>query len=141
MSGRAPSATSCSKRPHASLAEVPVQFLLMNAAVDLMPDFAREMHRLAAARRAASGARGDLWLARTLRWAFAGEHYRASALIAGARRAWQSRTTAQWRVSLMSLIGRFIDQAPAIGSITLICRRAARDPRPRRRQAHHRAAS
>ena len=33
-------------RPRDHLAEAPVQLLLMNAAVDLMPDFAREMHGL-----------------------------------------------------------------------------------------------
>ena len=32
------------KAPAPSLAEAPVQLLLMNAAVDVMPDFARRMH-------------------------------------------------------------------------------------------------
>ena len=45
-SARARFATWCWTRPPRSLAEVPVQALLMNAAVDLMPEFAREMHGL-----------------------------------------------------------------------------------------------
>ena len=59
--------------PARSLAEGSVQTLLRTAAVDLMPDFARTMHGLPAplsppvVRGATSG------LARTLRWAFAGE--------------------------------------------------------------------
>jgi uncharacterized protein (DUF2236 family) len=64
------------KTPASSLAEAPVQLLLMNAAVDLMPDFARQMHGLPrpvfppVVRGATYG------IARTLRWAFAGERYR-----------------------------------------------------------------
>ena len=59
--------------PARSLAEGSVQSLLTKAAVDLMPTFARAMHGLPAplsppvVRGATSG------LARTLRWAFAGE--------------------------------------------------------------------
>lgn len=66
------------KAPAASIGEVPVQFLLMNAAVDLMPDFAREMHGLPrpAVPPVVRGA--TYGLARTLRWAFEGERYRAS---------------------------------------------------------------
>ena len=66
------------KTPASSLVEAPVQMLLMNAAVDLMPDFAREMHGLSrpilppAVRGATYG------IAQTIRWAFAGEHYRKS---------------------------------------------------------------
>jgi uncharacterized protein (DUF2236 family) len=65
------------KAPPPTLAEAPVQSLLMKAAVDLMPRFAREMHGLArpflpsVVRGATQG------VAHTLRWAFAGDHYRA----------------------------------------------------------------
>ena len=62
--------------PAPSLAEAPLQKLLMAAAVDLMPDFARALHGL---RRPlpAPGIRGaTLGLASTLRWAFAVESYR-----------------------------------------------------------------
>ena len=63
--------------PAPSIREAPVQALIMNAAVDLMPPFAREMHGLSrpivplAVRGATYG------IARTIRWAFAGETYRA----------------------------------------------------------------
>jgi uncharacterized protein (DUF2236 family) len=58
----------------ASLAEVPVQKLLMSAAVDLMPQFARAMHGL---RRPLIPVRAPTFaLASTLRWAFAVENYR-----------------------------------------------------------------
>lgn len=59
--------------PAASLAEMPLQKLMMTAAVDLMPDWARAMHGIRPvvigqpAIRAAT-----LGLAGTLRWAFAG---------------------------------------------------------------------
>ncbi|RST29687.1 DUF2236 domain-containing protein [Sphingomonas ginkgonis] len=52
------------------LRDRPVQFLLSRAAIDLMPDWARRMHRLSSsglARPAVSGA--TLGLAKTLRWA------------------------------------------------------------------------
>lgn len=65
------------KSPAATIREAPVQKLLMGAAVDLLPDFARRMHGLRLPplssppiRAATSG------LARTLRWAFAHEAYR-----------------------------------------------------------------
>ena len=61
-----------------SIAEAPVQLLLMNAAVDLMPQFARSMHGL---RRplVVPVVRGATYgLAGTIRWAFAGERYRAA---------------------------------------------------------------
>ena len=64
--------------PVRSVAEVPVQSLLMNAAVDLMPGFARDMHGL---RRPLMSpvVRGVTYgMAQTLRWAFEGERYRAS---------------------------------------------------------------
>ena len=58
----------------ASLAEAPVQKLLMSAAVDLMPDFARAMHGL---RRPLMLVRAPtLGIASTLRGAFAAESYR-----------------------------------------------------------------
>lgn len=66
------------KSPVRSPTEAPVQLLLMNAAVDLMPPFARQMHGLQRSvlspvvRGATSG------VAHMLRWAFAGEHYRRS---------------------------------------------------------------
>ncbi|HEX5257831.1 MAG TPA: oxygenase MpaB family protein [Sphingomicrobium sp.] len=59
-----------------SAAGVPVQALLMSAAVDRMPPFAREMHGLSRpamppiVRGATSG------VAQAIRWAFAGERYR-----------------------------------------------------------------
>jgi uncharacterized protein (DUF2236 family) len=66
------------KAPPPSVGEMPVQILLMNAAVDLMPEFARQMHGLSRPilRPALRGA--TYGLAQTLRWAFEGERYRAS---------------------------------------------------------------
>ncbi len=64
------------KAPARSLGEAPVHALLMTAAVDLMPDFARAMHGLSppllgpAVRGATYGVAG------MIRWAFAGENYR-----------------------------------------------------------------
>jgi uncharacterized protein (DUF2236 family) len=59
-----------------SLAEAPVQALLTRAAVDLMPQWARAIHGLPAP-LAPPMVRGATYgLARTLRWAFAGERYR-----------------------------------------------------------------
>jgi uncharacterized protein (DUF2236 family) len=55
----------------ASLAEAPVQKLLMSAAVDMMPQFARSMHGL---RRPLMPVRAPTFaMASTLRWAFAAE--------------------------------------------------------------------
>lgn len=66
------------KAPAKSLGEAPVRLLLMNAAVDLMPQFAREMHGLARP-LAPPFVRGATYgVARTIRWAFAGERYRKS---------------------------------------------------------------
>jgi uncharacterized protein (DUF2236 family) len=64
------------KAPAPSLAEAPVQSLIMSAAVDVMPDFARGMHGLQKPliRPLVRGA--TLGLASTIRWAFAGERYR-----------------------------------------------------------------
>ena len=57
--------------PAPSLAEAHVQGLLMAAAVDLMPDWARLMHGLKASRIARPVVRGaTLGMARALRWAF-----------------------------------------------------------------------
>src|SRR5690348_14553685 len=62
--------------PASSLAEGSVQSLLTKAAIDLMPPFAREMHGLSAP-LAPPAVRGATYgLARTLRWAFAGERKR-----------------------------------------------------------------
>ena len=64
------------KSPAPSLAEAPVQSLLMNAAVDLMPAFARRMHGLSRPALPPVVRTATLGLASTLRWAFAGENYR-----------------------------------------------------------------
>ncbi len=64
------------KAPAPSIAEAPVQALLMNAAVDLMPDFARKMHGLSRPPLPPVVRGATFGLARTIRWAFAGEHYR-----------------------------------------------------------------
>ena len=61
-----------------SLKEAPVQMLLMNAAVDLMPPFAREMHGLSRPILPPVLRGATYGIASTLRWAFAGEHYRRS---------------------------------------------------------------
>lgn len=65
------------KVPPRSRAEAPVQSLLMNAAVDLLPPFARQMHGLdrPMLRPVVRGA--TFGLASTVRWAFAGERYRS----------------------------------------------------------------
>jgi uncharacterized protein (DUF2236 family) len=59
-----------------SIAEAPVQLLLMNAAVDLMPAFAREMHGLSRPMLPPVVRGATYGIARTIRWAFAGEQYR-----------------------------------------------------------------
>lgn len=64
--------------PARSLAETPVQRLLMNAAVDLLPEFAREMHDLARPLLKPLVRGGTYGIASTIRWAFAGERYRTS---------------------------------------------------------------
>jgi uncharacterized protein (DUF2236 family) len=66
------------KVPARSVAEIPVQALLMNAAVDLMPPFAREMHGLAPPILPPIVRGATYGLASTIRWAFEGEHYRRS---------------------------------------------------------------
>ena len=64
--------------PARSVAEVPVQLLLMNAAVDLMPPFARRMHGLGRPLLSPLVRGGTYGIASTIRWAFAGERYRKS---------------------------------------------------------------
>jgi uncharacterized protein (DUF2236 family) len=54
-----------------SLAEAPVQLLLMNAAVDVMPDFARRMHGLRKPKLPPVLRSATYGLASTIRWAFA----------------------------------------------------------------------
>lgn len=62
--------------PSPSVIEAPVQSLLMNAAVDLMPPFARTMHGLSRPLLSPAVRGATYSLAGTLRWAFAGERYR-----------------------------------------------------------------
>ena len=64
------------KAPAPSLAEAPVQLLLMNAAVDLMPAFARDMHGLTRPMLPPVVRAATFGIAGTIRWAFAGEQYR-----------------------------------------------------------------
>ncbi len=64
--------------PPRSMAEIPVQGLLMNAAVDLLPEFAREMHGLSRSLLSPLVRGGTYTIASTIRWAFAGERYRKS---------------------------------------------------------------
>ena len=64
------------KAPAKSVAEMPVQLLLMNAAVDLMPAFARKMHGLPQPVISPFVRGATYGVARTIRWAFAGENYR-----------------------------------------------------------------
>jgi uncharacterized protein (DUF2236 family) len=66
------------KAPAPSMAEAPVQLLLMNAAVDLMPAFAREMHGLSRPILPPVVRGATFGIAQTIRWAFAGENYRRS---------------------------------------------------------------
>lgn len=62
--------------PAPSLKEASVQLVLMNAAVDLMPDFARRLHGLSRPALPPIVRGATLGIASTLRWAFAGEQYR-----------------------------------------------------------------
>jgi len=62
--------------PAASMGDAPVQLLLMNASVDLMPDFAREMHGLSRPLLLPVVRGATYGIAQTIRWAFAGENYR-----------------------------------------------------------------
>ena len=63
--------------PAPSLAEVGVQKLLISAAVDLLPPWARELHALRRLRFAAPPVRAATFgLASALRWAFTHEAYR-----------------------------------------------------------------
>lgn len=62
--------------PAPSLGEAPVQKLVMTAAVDLMPPFAREMHGLERPLLPPIVRGATFGVAQTIRWAFAGETYR-----------------------------------------------------------------
>lgn len=65
------------RAPAPSLAEAPVQQLLVRAAVDLLPPFARELHGLRSGLLPAPIVRGaTMGMAGTLRWAFGAESYR-----------------------------------------------------------------
>ena len=64
--------------PAASIRVAPVQLLLMNAAIDLMPDFARKMHGLSRPLLPPVVRGATYGIAQTIRWAFAGENYRRS---------------------------------------------------------------
>ena len=65
------------KAPAPTPREVPVQALLTNAAVDLLPDFARTMHGLRRPLLQPVLRGATFGFASTLRWAFAGERQRA----------------------------------------------------------------
>ena len=67
------------KAPARSIREIPVQRLLMNAAIDLMPDFARGMHGLSRPALPPLVRGATFGIAGTIRWAFAGENYRRTA--------------------------------------------------------------
>ena len=64
------------KAPTRSLTEAPVQALLMGAAVDLMPSFARQLHGISRPVVPPIVRGATFGMAQTLRWAFAGENYR-----------------------------------------------------------------
>ena len=64
------------RSPAQSIGEAPVQKLVMNAAVDLMPDFAREMHQLERPLLTPMVRGATYGVAQTIRWAFEGENYR-----------------------------------------------------------------
>jgi uncharacterized protein (DUF2236 family) len=57
-------------QPAPSLATAPMQALLMQAAVDILPRWARDMHKLAAPPFAGLNRIGAMAVASTLRWAF-----------------------------------------------------------------------
>jgi uncharacterized protein (DUF2236 family) len=67
------------KAPPPSLATAPIQSLLMNAAVDLMPPFARRMHGLPRPLLPLAIRGATFGMAGTLRWAFAADRYREPA--------------------------------------------------------------
>ena len=62
--------------PAPSIAEAPVRSLLMSAAVDLMPDFARNLHGLSKPVLAPVIRGATFGFASTLRWAFETQNYR-----------------------------------------------------------------
>jgi len=61
-----------------TLKEMPIQKLLMSAAVDLLPPWARELHGLGTNPAAVPVRAATFGLASTLRWAFAHEAYRSA---------------------------------------------------------------
>ncbi len=61
-----------------SLVEAPVQKLLMTASIDLLPPFALALHGLSRPALPSIVRNATYGVATTLRWAFAGEHYRKS---------------------------------------------------------------
>ena len=65
------------RAPVRSLKEAPVQSLLMNAAVDLLPPFAREMHGIPRPMLPPLVRGATYGIAGTIRWAFAGVRRRA----------------------------------------------------------------
>jgi uncharacterized protein (DUF2236 family) len=64
------------KAPPKSLREAPVHMLLMKAAIDLMPEFARRLHDLSRPILPPVLRGATFGVASTIRWAFAGERYR-----------------------------------------------------------------
>ncbi|HEY8592192.1 MAG TPA: oxygenase MpaB family protein [Sphingomicrobium sp.] len=64
------------RAPPQSATAAPVQSLLMNAAVDLLPPFARAMHGLSRPLLQPVVRGATFGIAGTIRWAFAGERYR-----------------------------------------------------------------
>lgn len=65
------------RTPASSLRQIPVQKLLMHAAVDLLPDWAQQTHDIRPLPFSAPSVRMAMFgLAGTLRWAFAREAYR-----------------------------------------------------------------
>jgi uncharacterized protein (DUF2236 family) len=66
------------KAPVQSVAQAPVQAMIMGAAIDLMPEFARGMHGLNKPILPPVIRSATFGLASTIRWAFAGENYRAT---------------------------------------------------------------
>jgi len=67
-------------QPAPSMAFAPVQAMLMQSAVDIMPDWAKDMHGLNLPRITAPLIRkGTMTIAQTLRWAFAQQRQPPSA--------------------------------------------------------------
>ena len=106
-SAREDFATWCS-RHRRGLGEAPVQKLLMSAAVDLMPRWAREMHGLSrpCCRRCA---RRHLRACEHIALGLRRRAYRGR-IDCVASSAWQFGAQSVMEFRRMSLIGRFIDQ-------------------------------